>query len=63
MNYPDWVVCHDASKGKDAYTLECLRCGAVQRVVTPITISCYSALARAFARGHARCPAKEEAAT
>lgn len=57
---PDWVICHDGTKGDKAYAAECLRCGAIQRVATPISIDCYRALARAFGRQHDQCLEKKE---
>ena len=51
----DWIVCHDGSHGKDAYALECRRCGAIQRVATPISVDCYVAMAKAFERMHRTC--------
>ncbi len=51
----DWIICHDATQGDMAYACECLRCGDVQKVAMPISINCYVALARAFAKQHKHC--------
>lgn len=51
----DWVICHDGTQGELAYALECLRCGSVQKVATPINIDCYIAMARAYGKQHSRC--------
>ncbi len=51
----DWIVAHDGTKGADSYMLECLRCGAKQRVVPPIAIEVYVATARAFEKIHKHC--------
>jgi len=51
----DHVVCHDATKGRDAYMVECLHCGATQRFALPISISVYVAAARAFGKDHKHC--------
>ena len=50
-----WIIAHDATKGPDAYMLECLRCGEKQRVVSPIRIEIYLATAKAFGKIHRRC--------
>jgi hypothetical protein len=52
--YP-WVVCHDGADRQAPYAMECLRCGAIQRVALPISIPCYVAMGRAFERMHSRC--------
>ena len=54
----DHIICHDATGGEMAYAMECLRCGAVQRVTLPMSVDCYRALAKAFAREHRNCQAK-----
>ena len=51
----DWIICHDATHGDLAYACECLRCGDVQKVATPISINCHVALAGAFAKQHKDC--------
>jgi uncharacterized membrane protein YqiK len=53
-------VAHDGTQGRDAYAIECKRCGAVQRFATPIAISVWCAAARAFERQHATCKQAEE---
>ncbi len=50
-----WIIIHDATCGEMAYAIECRRCGAVQRVATPITVDCYVALSKAFGKTHERC--------
>jgi len=60
---PDWIVAHDGTKGEMAYALECRRCGAIQKVVLPISVNCYVALARAFAREHRQCRDKAKSGT
>lgn len=60
MSERDWIVCHDATCGELAYALECRRCGIVQRIATPISITCYAAMARAFEREHSRCKVRPE---
>jgi len=50
-----WVVAHDATAGNLAYAMECLRCGTIQRVVTPMSVNCYVALGKAFDREHRGC--------
>lgn len=51
----DWIVCHDATQGRKAYALECLRCGALQPITTPVSIDCYVKFAKAFEQEHRRC--------
>lgn len=51
----DWIIAHDGTKGKDAYAMECRRCGAKQRFALPIEISAWCAAAKAFERLHAKC--------
>lgn len=53
----DWIICHDSSKGDDAYAMECLRCGYKQRFATPISIEVYIAAGKAFQKQHAKCRA------
>lgn len=50
-----WIVAHDATKGRDAYALECQRCGAIQRFATPIAIDIWCAAASVFERQHKNC--------
>ncbi len=50
-----WIIAHDATKGDMAYALECTRCGVVQKIATPISIDCWLAMSKAFAKGHRRC--------
>ncbi len=59
----DWIVAHDATQGKKAYAIECLRCGEIQHVATPIDVTCYVAMGRAFEEMHQHCrePALAEA--
>ncbi len=61
MNCP-WIVCHDGTGGDLAYALECLRCGNIQRVATPISIDCWVAMGKAYAKQHRHCKAKGEEA-
>jgi hypothetical protein len=56
-----WIICHDGTKGQDAYALECLRCGEKQRVVSPIRLDFYIAMAEAFGRIHGKCRPSREA--
>lgn len=51
----DWVVVHDGTQGVNAYALECLRCGQMQKVAMPISIDCWCAMAKAFERTHRHC--------
>jgi hypothetical protein len=57
----DWIIAHDATKGRDAYMLECLRCGGVQRFALPISISIYCAAAKVFQQEHAHCQPRDVA--
>ena len=52
---PTWIICHDATKGCDAYAIECTRCGEKQRVAVPINLQMYLAMARVFERIHRKC--------
>ncbi len=54
MNTP-WLIIHDATCGDLAYAMDCTRCGAIQKVATPITIDCFVALSKAFGKMHKRC--------
>ena len=55
-----WIVMNDATAGDLAYAMKCLRCGNVQKVVTPISVDVYVAAARAYARTHSRCRKRNE---
>jgi hypothetical protein len=46
---------HDGTKGEMAYAFECLRCGQIQKVATPIAATLWIALGKAFARYHRGC--------
>ena len=59
MTNPTWIICHDATKGADAYAMECLRCGAKHRVALPINVTLYIAMGRAFERIHGKCEEKQ----
>ena len=51
----DWIIAHDATKGRDAYMMECLRCGGVQRFALPISVFIYCAAAKVFQQEHVHC--------
>ena len=53
-NSPDWIVARDGT-GADAYSLECLRCGVVQRFTFPFSVTYWIQVAKAFAAEHRRC--------
>ncbi len=55
MTRTDHIVVRDGTCGRDAYAVECLHCGTVQRFATPIAVNVYLAAARAFERDHKRC--------
>lgn len=55
MTNHDWIICHDATKGIDAYAMECLRCGEKQRVALPISLQMYAAMAKVFTKRHKKC--------
>ena len=55
MKRAEWVIVHDGTKGMDAYMLECLRCGAKQRFVLPMSVDAWVAAAKAFEKIHKRC--------
>lgn len=55
MKSKSWIVAHDGTQGRDAYAMECQRCGTVQRFAVPIEISVWCAAAKAFEREHATC--------
>jgi len=54
-----WIICHDATKGIDAYAMECLRCGEKQRVALPIGLQMYAAMAKVFTKRHKKCKEKK----
>jgi hypothetical protein len=51
----DWIIAHDATKGEDAYAMECLRCRQKQRFALPISVSVWCAAAKAFQKEHRNC--------
>ena len=51
----DWIVCHDGTKGDDAYAIECLRCGKKQRFSIPIAVPVYLAAIKEFGKIHSKC--------
>jgi hypothetical protein len=51
----DWIIVHDGTHGDLAYALKCTRCGCVQKVAIPISVTCWCAMARAFGKEHRRC--------
>mgnify|MGYP001352841169 CR=1 FL=1 len=57
----DWIVAHDGTGGDLAYALECKRCGAVQKVATPIILNLWCAMAKQFEKDHRGCREKVEA--
>ena len=59
LTNPTWIICHDATKGADAYAMECLRCGAKHRVALPINVTLYIAMGRAFEKMHGKCKEKK----
>jgi len=59
MTDPDWIICHDATKGADAYAMECKRCGEKQRVALPTSLPMYAAMAKVFIRIHKKCKEKK----
>ena len=59
LTNPTWIICHDATKGADAYAMECLRCGEKQRVALPIGLQMYAAMAKVFTKRHKKCKGKK----
>ena len=55
MKSPDWIVVNDGTHRTHPYALRCLRCGAVQPVALPISVTGYCALGKVFEREHRRC--------
>ena len=55
----DWIVIHDGTCGEDAYSLECLRCGAKQAFELPVSVTYITRVGRAFEAEHKRCEAAE----
>jgi len=51
----NWIVWHDATQGEMAYAMECLRCGDIQKVATPINVDCLCAMMKAYAKNHRSC--------
>jgi len=60
MKRPDWILFRDATQGDLSYAMECRRCGEVQKVISPIPISVYYAMGKAFARVHSRCRVRQD---
>lgn len=58
---PDhWIIAHDGTKGRDAYALECLRCGTVRRFdYNPIPVLAWCTQAKTFSRKHEKCKEQE----
>lgn len=54
-----WVIVHGATKGDKAYALECRRCGGIQRVVLPMSMSIYLAMGKEFIKIHRDCKEPE----
>ena len=57
----NWIVLHDGTKGDDAYSCWCMRCGAKQRFILPISIKYWCLVAKAFLADHQYCEAAEAA--
>ena len=53
------IISHDGRHGELAYAMECLHCGEVQKVATPMNLDCWVAVAKMFTRQHKRCKPKE----
>lgn len=51
----NWIVASDGTAGKESYSFECLRCGEVQKVATPIDLEIWLAMSVAFTRIHRGC--------
>jgi hypothetical protein len=58
-----WIIVHDGRQGSLAMALECLRCGEIQRVVLPMDVSVWCAMAKAFGKIHKQCAARQENGT
>ena len=58
MKKVDWIIAYDGTKGDEAYMLKCLRCGAKQKFMLPVSIDYYLDIAKAFEREHKRCKEK-----
>jgi len=56
----DWIVANFGTRGDELYALKCLRCGAIQKVATPISVNCYLALGKAFSQEHRNCKPRKE---
>lgn len=60
MKPADWIILHDGTRGRDAYALECLRCGTVQRCDgNPIPVIAWCAQAKRFQVAHMKCKVRE----
>ena len=59
MKLTPWIIVHDGTRDKDAYAMECLRCGQKQRFATPINVTVYCAAGKAFEKIHAKCKEKQ----
>ena len=56
----DWIKTHDGTQLRGmAYAFECQRCGTIQKVETPIDVTLYVALSKAFIRQHRGCQPPE----
>lgn len=55
----DWVIAHDGTHGRNAYALECQRCGTIQQCTVPISVSVWCASANTFRWQHQKCKEKE----
>ena len=55
MKPTPWIIVNDGTKGRDAYMLHCLRCGAVQRFELPISIDYFVNVGKAFQKEHGKC--------
>ena len=51
----NWIIAYDATKGADAYAMECLRCGEKQRFALPLNLDIWLAASKVFQRQHAKC--------
>lgn len=51
----DWIIVYDGTKGKDAYSVKCLRCGIKQKFPLPIAVSKYLKAIKAFENTHKGC--------
>lgn len=57
-----WIIAHDGSNNDYPLGFSCMRCGAVEKLTTPIDLHKYIKRGKEFQKNHSSCKEKSNEA-